>query len=167
MLGESFSKLPNANLMSEVKLGQMIETRVNPRFELKRNLYSQRELDVVDRTVDLLSRIKNTDQAEMMMTVMVSFNPLIKNSAAPTEEDILKFVMDWKRRWLASKEKEVVSTIRDLSRPWVCPQASAKHIFPASAVGALFCRSSQSGAAGPFSAPSPVLLMDLKQPDWI
>lgn len=121
----AITALSNANLMSEVRLGQMIETRVNPQFELRKNQYTHKELEIVDRTVDLLCRVKDTDQAEVMMTVMFSFDELVKNNVVPTEEDILIFVMDWKKRWISSKEKAVISTIRNLSElGWISPLQS-------------------------------------------
>src|SRR5699024_3632906 len=89
------------------------------------SLYSSDELQCLDKTVDLFCRIKNTDQAEMMATVMFSYDKLKAQNTVVTEEDVLGDILDWKKRWAGIKEKEIIHTIRSLSiLGWLQPTIS-------------------------------------------
>ena len=124
---ESITALSNANLMVEIQRpGQkMVETQVTPNFVFESSLYSSDELQCLDKTVDLFCRIKNTDQAEMMATVMFSYDKLKAQKAAVTEEDVLRNILDWKKRWAGVKENEIMHTIRSLSiLGWIKPTIS-------------------------------------------
>lgn len=124
---ESITTLSNANLMVESQhVGQnMVETRVTPNFAFDPSLYTSDELQCLNKTVDLFCRIKNTDQAEMMATVMFSYDRLKLRNAEVTEEDVLRDVLDWKKRWVGVKEDEIRHTIRDLSiLGWLQPKIS-------------------------------------------
>lgn len=124
---DSITTLSNANLMVEIqRAGQnMVETRVTPNFVFDSSLYTSDELQCLDKTVDLFCRIKNTDQAEMMATVMFSYDKLKAQNADVTEEDVLRDILDWKKRWVGVKENEIRYTIRSLSiLGWLQPQIS-------------------------------------------
>ena len=69
--------------------------------------------------MDLFCRIKNTDQAEMMATVMFSYDKLKAQNADVTEEDVLRDILDWKKRWVGVKENEIRHTIRSLVDSWM------------------------------------------------
>ncbi len=117
--------LSNANLMTETQhSGQaMVETHVTDHFVFHPSLYSGEELCCLDRTVDLFSRIKNTDQAEVMTTVMFAYDEL--QSSTPTEDDVLRSVLEWKKHWQGTKEEEIRQTIRSLSiLGWIAPVMS-------------------------------------------
>lgn len=120
--------LSNANLLTEVQLGQMIETRVSPEFRLKKSDFSEEELRIVGRVIDLLSRVKSTAQAERISTVIFSFDELKKEGKNPTERRICDYILEWKPRWKNSREKqELISTIKDLSGlRWIEPDCSAE-----------------------------------------
>ena len=124
---ESITTLSNANLMVESQhVGQnMVETRVTPNFTFDPSLYTSDELQCLNKTVDLFCRIKNTDQAEMMATIMFSYDRLKLRNAEVTEEDVLRDVLDWKKRWVGVKEDEIRHTIRALSiLGWLQPKIS-------------------------------------------
>lgn len=125
-VNDAITVLSNANLLTEVQLGQMIETRVSPEFKLKVSDFSGAELKIVEQVIDLLSRVKSTAQAEMMSTVMFSFDELAKKGGCPTEKEIYNYILDWKPRWKNSKvESEIISTIKDLSElGWIEPDCS-------------------------------------------
>lgn len=121
-VNEAIIVLSNANLLTEVQLGQMIETRVAPDFKLKEEDFSMAEMQVVEQVIDLLSRVKSTDQAEMMSTVIFAFDELAKKGGCPTEEEILFYILEWKPRWKNGKENEIINTIKDLSElGWIRP----------------------------------------------
>lgn len=124
---KSLLALSNANLMTENQpSGQkMVETHVTKNFVFDPSLYSSSELQCLNKTVDLFCRIKNTDQAEMMATVMFSYDSLQGQNVKITEEDIFRDVLDWKKRWIGVKEDEIKNTIRSLSiLGWIHPEIS-------------------------------------------
>lgn len=124
---KTITALSNENLMveSQSKGHTMVETKVTDNFIFDSSLYTERELDALHKTVDLFCRIKNTDQAEMMTTVVFSFDNLAAQRDSVTEDDILQYVLDWKKRWAESKQDEIRHTIRSLSMlGWIKPKIS-------------------------------------------
>ncbi len=124
---DSITALSNANLMIETQCnGQtMVETHITKNFVFDATLYTAEELHCLDKTVDLFCRIKNTNQAEMMATVMFSYDNLKKQIKNVTEKDIFDDVLDWKKHWLGVKEDEIRSTIRNLLiLGWIQPEIS-------------------------------------------
>lgn len=110
----------NANLIREEQLGRMTALVTTQEFEQKRVEYLPRIARYqkwIDKTVDLFSRIKNTDQAEEVTTVIYSAKEL-KQSQEPetvSEEDVLNFIAEWKKQWHDDKKiQSVASTIRNL-----------------------------------------------------
>lgn len=116
--------LSNANLINEKQLNNsnMIEVNVSPAFTLQREHYSVKELKAMDLCIDLFCRIKSTDQAEMMATVIYEYDELSKTREKVTEEEILNGIFAWKKRWSGQKEEEIQETIRDLAMlNWIQP----------------------------------------------
>ena len=107
--------LSNANMIYEKNLGNMIEVTVDNSFKLHSEEYSETELDAVNKTVDLFSRVKNTEQVEMIATVIYAFDQLMKDNHYVSDEEVYKYVMEWKKRWKDSKQKEVCNTIINLA----------------------------------------------------
>jgi O-acetyl-ADP-ribose deacetylase (regulator of RNase III)/uncharacterized protein YwgA len=106
--------LLNANLIIERNLGTTVETIVSPAFELNINNYSASDISNIKKAFDLLSRITNTDQAEMVTTVLFSYDNLIEKSESTTERQIYAHVVRWKPHWI-NKKADIASTIRSLS----------------------------------------------------
>lgn len=114
--------LSNTNLMTEEVRGSMIETIVSDNFVLKYNDYTEDELFKVDRAIDLLSRIKNTHQAELITTVLFSYEILAKEKIIPTEEDIFNYVIKWKPHWKIIDKDRIISIIKELAAlKWIEP----------------------------------------------
>ena len=87
------------------------------------SLYGSNELRFLHRTGDLFCRFKNIDQAEMMATVMYSYDELKAQRGKVSESDVLREVLEWKHRWVGLKEEEIKSTIRSLSLlGWMRPE---------------------------------------------
>lgn len=105
--------LSNANLINESNLGKMLEVTVNQDFILDYSSYNKNELDVVEKTVDLFSRIKNTEQAEIIATVIYSYDQI--KDTSKKDVDVFNYVMDWKKRWNGVKDQEIYSTIKNLA----------------------------------------------------
>jgi hypothetical protein len=71
----------------------------------------------IDKTVDLFSRIKNTDQAEEVMTVLFASREVKKTKPGEdvTEKELYDYILDWKKSWRTEeKRREVASVIRNL-----------------------------------------------------
>ncbi len=116
--------LSNSNLISEKQVpgSKMIEINVTPSFSFRKELYTKEELDAMERCVDLFSRIKNTDHAEVISTVMYVYDENQKTNKNNTEQDIYNGVMNWKKRWRKDRSDEVRHTIRGLaSLGWIKP----------------------------------------------
>jgi Cdc6-like AAA superfamily ATPase len=72
----------------------------------------------IDKTVDLFSRIKNTDQAEEVATVIFAVQNL-KQERKPeevSEADLFNYILEWKKLWKKdeSKQESLVEAIRNL-----------------------------------------------------
>lgn len=119
--------LSNANLMTERQFGRMVETVVSPSFKLPDNTFTADELNRANRAVDLLTRIKSTDHAEMVATVLFSYDELSAKLPVVKDIDVFNHVLSWKCRWKDSKEAEICSTINSLSSlGWMNPICSGK-----------------------------------------
>ena len=112
------TQLVNDNLLQEQRVGGMFVVKVGPRFE-------RMQLDigptlaqwtaVIERTTDLFMRI-NTDQAELMATVMYAADALKQEKQAlPSESEVLRSVMQWKQKRRPPVDAPATaSTIRNL-----------------------------------------------------
>jgi hypothetical protein len=72
-------------------------------------------MPIIEKTTDLFMRV-NTDQAEVIATVMFSADALkMNNRAVPTEVEVFEAVLRWKqKRRPPLDETTVASTIRNL-----------------------------------------------------
>lgn len=110
----------NRNWLHEEQLGRMLALRVNGGYEKDRTKFAE-HIDQyarkIAKTVDLFSRIKNTDQAEEVLTVLYSSRQLKQSSPAEevSEQQIYDHVLGWKRSWNTPEKKQaVISAIRNL-----------------------------------------------------
>ncbi len=121
-LKNAIAILSNANYMTERKLGRMVETVVSPSFCLNREDYSPDDIKKTDHAIDLLSRIKSTDHAEVITTVLFSYDELKKIDLEVTDNSILEYILSWKPRWKGEKEQVIQKTILNLSiLGWIKP----------------------------------------------
>lgn len=126
-VNDAVAILSNANLLFEKQLhkSNMIEVSVSPSFVLQKEDYSKDELKAMETCVDLFCRIKSTEQAETMATVIYKYDELIKTDHKISEQEILDGVLDWKKHWIGKKETEIRETIRDLAMlSWIHPVPS-------------------------------------------
>ncbi len=118
---EAINVLANNNWVMELQLGKMTALRVGPEYAKARATFVE-ELKPfqrkIDKTVDLFSRIKNTDQAEEVATVIFAVQNL-KQERKPeevSEADLFNYILDWKKLWRKdeSKQHSLVEAIRNL-----------------------------------------------------
>lgn len=110
----------NRNWLQEEQLGQMMALRVGDQYEKDRAKFAeviQQHQKKISKTVDLFSRIKNTTQAEEMLTVFYASRQL--KQANPhqevAEQDLYDYILDWKKAWATEEKKSAVaSAIRNL-----------------------------------------------------
>ena len=111
-------KLINNNLLQEKRLGKLFLVESGPNFERIRKDF-QNSLDrwapIVEKTTDLFMRV-NTDQAEVIATVMFATDALNKETRSiPTETEVLDAVLRWKQKRRPPLDvASVASTIRNL-----------------------------------------------------
>lgn len=73
---DCITALANADLIVEKQLGRMISLSVAENVEIHKEKFTDGEWEAVLKTVDLFSRVKSTDQAEMVATVLYSYDQL-------------------------------------------------------------------------------------------
>ncbi len=112
--------LANKNLLQEEQLGRMMALRVGPEFKANRQMFQpvlQKQEKKIDKTVDLFSRIKDTEQAEEVVTVLYTARELKKtrNPDEVSEKDVSDSILEWKKSWRTDqKSRSVAETIRNL-----------------------------------------------------
>ncbi len=111
---EAITILSNANLMHETSIGQMMKMTVTDEFVFDKCSFSTQDINAADKTIDLFSRVKNTDHAEMIATVMYSYDVLAAKNTTVYDKDVYKFVMDWKKHWEPDKKEAVCDAILNL-----------------------------------------------------
>ncbi len=112
---ESITALANANLIVEKQLGRMISLSVSDGVEIHKDKFSAYELNAVKKTVDLFGRVRSTDQAEMIATVLYSYDQLIKKTKQVSDKDVYEYVLSWKPHWKSEKEFELCNTIQNMA----------------------------------------------------
>ncbi len=111
----------NNNLIKEEKAGGMFKVIVTDEYDKVRKEYehfiNQNEAGIA-RAVDLLGRIKNTDQGEEVATVMYATKSItLQRKSSPTPNEILAYIFEWKKKWgvSISKKSSLIETIGDLA----------------------------------------------------
>ncbi|MDQ3012437.1 MAG: macro domain-containing protein [Acidobacteriota bacterium] len=118
---EAVKVFANTNLIEEKTLGRMTAIGVGPNYPQ----FKERHADVlsnyrkkIDKTVDLFSRIKSTEQAEEVTTVLFAARRLkqIKDDPAISEQDLYDYILGWKKAWNSDdKQQALASAIRNLA----------------------------------------------------
>lgn len=110
----------NRNWLQEERLGQMIALRVGPQYERDRGKFEEvlkRYERKIAKTVDLFSRIKNTEQAEEVLTVVFASRELKKTQPLKeiAEQQLFDYILKWKKTWRTDEKKQAVANaIRNL-----------------------------------------------------
>lgn len=112
---DSVTALANANLITEKTLGRMVSLSVSEHVIIQKEKFSDAEWQAMVKTVDLFGRIKSTEQAEMVATVLYSYDELNKSGSQISDKDVYDYVIDWKPYWKEEKEFEICDTIHNLA----------------------------------------------------
>ena len=110
----------NRNWLLEEHLGRMMALRIGQQYLKDRGKFEAvlKQYDKkIAKTVDLFSRIKSTDQAEEVLTVLFASRELKKSrpDEEVAEQDLFDYILAWKKSWqTAEKKQAVASAIRNL-----------------------------------------------------
>jgi O-acetyl-ADP-ribose deacetylase (regulator of RNase III)/uncharacterized protein YwgA len=110
----------NRNWLKEEPLGRMVALRVAPHYEKERSKFADQIKEhskKVDKAIDLFSRIKSTEQAEEVITVLYASRQLkrTKPSEEIAEQQLCDFILDWKKSWNSEEKKRALAAaIRNL-----------------------------------------------------
>ena len=113
--------LANANLIIEAQLGRMNALKTGPEYSNAREKFKDvltSNDSKISKTVDLFSRIKNTEQAEEVATVFYAVSKLkeAQNLTTVPEREVFDFVLAWKKTWdNEAKREAIASAIRNLA----------------------------------------------------
>jgi O-acetyl-ADP-ribose deacetylase (regulator of RNase III)/uncharacterized protein YwgA len=92
------SRLVNNGLIKHEYLGRIHSIKPGPTFADARKSYLKdlRSWDqVINKVVDLFMRL-NTEQAEIIATIMFATDQLALHNKEPSEQDVFNYVMEWK-----------------------------------------------------------------------
>lgn len=110
----------NRNWIHEQPLGRMVALRVCQQYERDRGKYAEmleKHQRQIAKTVDLFSRIKSTEQAEEVLTVLFASRQIKqeKRDAEVAEQDLYDYILAWKKTWNTDEKRHAVaSAIRNL-----------------------------------------------------
>ena len=110
----------NRNWLQEQPLGRMLALRVGPQYEQDRRKFAaqiETYQKKIAKAVDLFSRIKTTEQAEEVLTVLYASRQLKQTRGfdAVAEKDIYDYILEWKKSWQTDEKRyAVASAIRNL-----------------------------------------------------
>lgn len=85
--------LIKANIIYERKYGEFVDVRVNPEFQLNKEIFSEEELITADRVSDLLCRMHSIEQAVEDSVVLLAYDHLRWKQDSVSEEEILNTVI--------------------------------------------------------------------------
>ena len=110
----------NRNWLNEAQLGRMMTLRVGSEYEKDRSRFAsqiQEHQKKVAKTVDLFSRIKSTEQAEEVVTVLFASREIKqgKRASEVSEQEVFDYILKWKKSWNSEDKKSALATtIRNL-----------------------------------------------------
>jgi O-acetyl-ADP-ribose deacetylase (regulator of RNase III)/uncharacterized protein YwgA len=125
----------NRNWLNETQLGRMIALRVSDQYASDRNRFEDQiraYQSKIDKVVDLFSRIKDTEQAEEVMTVLYASRQLkeMKPGEEIAEQQLYDYILGWKKAWSTEEKRHAVAiAIRSLVvLGWMRLQISEKMV---------------------------------------
>lgn len=129
------TKLINNGLLQEERYGRMFVVKAGPNFSRVRQKYAssfEQWAKILEKTADLFMRV-NTDQAEIIATVLFTARELAQERREPpSETEVLEAVMHWKQKRRPPLDQyTVASTIRNLATlRWLAVKADPKLPVP-------------------------------------
>ncbi len=113
----ALSAFANNNLISEFQLGRMNALKVTPSYDELTPEFDAGIEKKIAKTVDLFSRIKSTEQAEEVATIIYTARKIKadRNDLSVSEDDIFQYILTWKKHWnTPEKQISIANSIRNL-----------------------------------------------------
>lgn len=107
---EMITVLANNNYIYEKQMGNNICIFVTDQFKIDKSLYTKQESQIVNRVYTIFKGIRNATQAELITTILFSYDELKKGNEVITENQLYNYIIDWKGNRLEYKNE---TTIRD------------------------------------------------------
>lgn len=105
--------LSNHNLIIEKEYSQMILLTVSDDFKINPKDYSSQDKDNVNKTFQLFQKIKDIEQAELITTILFSYDQLSLQNELITENCLFDYIINCEKRYnTPNYEKQ----IRELSK---------------------------------------------------
>lgn len=129
------TKLINNGLLQEERHGKMFMVKAGPNYNRIRQKYAsffEQWTNTLEKSADLFMRV-NTDQAEVIATVLFAARELAQERREPpSETEVLEAVMHWKQKRRPPLDQHTVaSTIRNLATlKWLAVKADPKLPMP-------------------------------------
>lgn len=98
----TLSTLANNNIIHENEVGQMIELKIGKEYEKFEKKYEKEikdNLDKIQKITDLFQRIRNTEQAEEVATVLWIERKLKKKNEIISDSQVIEKIIKWKPKW--------------------------------------------------------------------
>lgn len=105
--------LSNNNLIYEKEEGNMLLLYVSDDFTIDPSKYSEQDKMNVNKTFDLFRRIKDSAQAELITSILFSYDELANDHSTVTENMLFSYIKEWKNKY---DTKEYEQKIRELSK---------------------------------------------------
>ena len=91
--------LSNHNLITEKEYGKMMLITVNENFSIDPKDYSDIDKENINKTYKLFQKIKNTEQAELITTILFSYDQLVLKHKNITENYLYEYIINWKKNY--------------------------------------------------------------------
>jgi len=105
--------LSNNNLICETVIGKSIVISVTDEFKFDKSIYTNKDNVNLYKTYWLFRRIKDATQAELITTILYSYDQLCSSNKTVCEDQIYSYIVDWKKRF---DNKRSESEIREITR---------------------------------------------------
>lgn len=114
-VSEVMRDFANRNWLIEKQMGRMMALSVSAQYLKDRNSYEaaiEPHRRRISKAVDLFSRIKSTQQAEEVFTVLFASRQLKQSVSAAeiTEGSLINYILDWKKSWQSDDKRVAIAT---------------------------------------------------------
>ena len=110
---KAVTALANMNMLMETRKQNMIRVDVTHKYVENPHDFSEEQRRVIKKTVDLFCRVQNTDHAELISTIIYSYDKNKKEKTDVSMQDLIDYILAWKRRW-AERTTEIENTVQNL-----------------------------------------------------
>lgn len=108
--------LSNNNLIHETVVGKSIVISITSEFKFDKDIYSKEDNENLFKTYWLFKRIKDASQAELITTILYSYDQLSSSNDTVCEDQVFNYIADWKKRFDNKRnENEIRELIRYLT----------------------------------------------------